>query len=85
MDQRPRIRSPVLGVGMDNGCGGKPGSLGNDREGDVRHMAGCWVEQMDSGKWAICWPDCTYMETGFGSKGAATRALNAYLDGANRP
>ena len=46
----------------------------------MKHMNGCWVEQMESGKWAICWPDCSYMETGFGNRGAAIRALNRYRD-----
>ena len=45
----------------------------------MNQFTGCWVEQMDNGKWAICWPDCSYLETGFGSKGAATAALNRYL------
>jgi len=37
---------------------------------------GCWVEQTPDGKWAICWPDCSFMARGFGSKSAAQRELN---------
>lgn len=40
--------------------------------------AGCWVEQMANGKWAICWPDTTYLETNIGSKGWGTRKLREY-------
>ena len=49
------------------------------RRREMNQFIGCWVEKMDNGKWAICWPDCSYLETGFGSKAAATAALNRYL------
>ena len=39
---------------------------------------GIYVEQMPSGKWAVCWPDGTYLQSNIGSKSAATKALYQY-------